>query len=218
MQNKIFALFTFVKLSNEFKKLELNAKIALKQEFENAIANCQEKIFLRTYSVSNLKEDCDILMWRMHPSIEFLQEKSTKTFSVGIGRYMKIKYTYIGFKSSELSLNDMNKVYGVYQYLLLHPLIKSQSWYELSDKERSALINERISIIKEYPNLSEIVFESFGIDDQDMIVVREAKEISDLIECTARLKKLKNKSYTLNDKPVFLCIGRDLGYILDMLG
>lgn len=218
MSNNFFSLFTFVKILNEFKHLELNSRITLKQEFEDAIANCQEKIFLRTYAVSNLKEDCDILMWRMHTSIDFLQETCTKTFSAGVGKYMEIKYTYIGFKTSNMSLNEINQSIGIYPYLLLHPLTKYHSWYELNNNERNILIEERNSIINGYNNLTETIFESFGIDDQDMIVVREAKNLFDLIECTSKLKKLKNKSYTLNDKPVFLCIGKDLRYILDMLG
>lgn len=218
MSNKIFSLFTFVKLSNDFKNLELNSKITLKQEFEDTIANCQERIFLRTYAVSNLKEDCDILFWRMHPSLDFLQETATKTFSFGIGKYMEIRYTYIGFKNSDLSLDEINRLWGIYPYLLLHPLIKDYSWYELSEEKRKMLWEEREGIIKEYNELIENVFESFGIDDQDMIVAREAKRISDLIDCTTRLRKLKNKTYTISDKPVFLCIGKDLRNILDALG
>ncbi|MCX7641927.1 MAG: chlorite dismutase family protein [Elusimicrobiales bacterium] len=218
MSNNVFSIFTFIKLSNEFKHLELNSRIALKQEFEDAIANCQEKIFLRTYAISNLKEDCDILMWRMHHSLDFLQEICTKILSAGIGKYMEIKYTYIGFKNFNEQLNEINQKIGIYPYLLLHPLIKHQTWYELVDKEREKLIEERKSVIQNYSNLLETIFESFGIDDQDMIVTREAKKLIDLIDCTSNLKKLKNKSYTLNDKPVFLCIGKDLRYILDMLG
>ncbi|MCX7905129.1 MAG: chlorite dismutase family protein [Elusimicrobiales bacterium] len=218
MSNNYFSIFTFIKLSNKFKHLELNSRIALKQEFEDAIANCQEKVFLRTYAVSNLKEDCDILMWRMHHSLDFLQEICTKILSAGVGKYMEIKYTYIGFKNFDCSLNEVNQKIGIYPYLLIHPIIKYQSWYELDETERKKLMLERDNIIKNYLNLSEVIFESFGIDDQDMIIVREAKSLIDLIACTSKLKMLKNKSYTLIDKPVFLCIGKDLRYILDMLG
>lgn len=217
MSNNFFSIFTFLKLSSKFKHLELNSKIALKHEFEDAIANCQEKIFLRTYAVSNLKEDCDILMWRMHHSLDFLQEICTKTLSVGIGKFFEIKYTYIGFQNSYKDLNQINNSIGIYPYLLLHPLIKHQAWYELRDEERNNLIIEREKIINNYKNIIETTFQSFGIDDQDMIIARESKNLTELIECTEKLKKLKNKNFTLVDKPVFLCIGKDLRDILDML-
>ncbi len=218
MSNRLFSIFTFIKMSNDFKSLELNSKIALKQEFEDAVANCQERIFLRTYAVSNLKEDCDILMWRMHNSIDFLQEICTKTFAVGVGRFMKINYTYIGYAEFEGDLAQINTQIGIYPYLLLHPLIKNHNWYELSDEERKKMMFERTKIIEKYSNTKESIFESFGIDDQDMIVIRESNDLNKLISCTYELRKLKNKSYTISDKPVFLCIGKDLRYILDMLG
>jgi len=215
---KLFSIFTFLKLSSKFKNLEHNEKIALKQEFEDNIANSQEKIFLRTYFVSGLKEDSDMMMWRMHNSIDYLQSVCAKNFSVGIGKYLEIKYSYIGFKDfKEQTLDDINRRAGIYKYFLLHPLNKSNQWYELSDLERESLINERKKIIDSYSKMTENFFTSFGIDDQDMIVARESANIDDLIEATAKLKAMKTKNYTISDRPVFLCIGKDLREILDAL-
>ncbi len=213
---KLFSIFSFLKLSSQFKKLEHNEKIALKQEFEDSVANCQEKVFLRTYFVSGLKEDCDVLLWRMHNSLEYLQSIAARNLSTGIGKFFEIKYSYIGFKNfKENSLEEVNKRAGIYRYLLLHPLTKSYQWYELSENEREKMIEERENILKSYGNIIENFFISFGIDDEDMIVTREAENLDSLIEVSSRLKKMKTKSYTLNDRPVFLCIGKDLREILD---
>jgi chlorite dismutase len=100
---------------------------------------------------------------------------------------------------------------------LLHPLNKSKEWYDLDESEREKLILEREKVLSKYNNIIENFFISFGIDDQDMIVVREALKIEDLIDATAKLKTMKTKSYTISDKPVFLCIGKDLREILDNL-
>jgi chlorite dismutase len=213
-----FSIFSFLKLSNSFKHLESNEKTVLKQEFEDWIAHCQEKIFLRTYFVSSLKEDCDILMWRMHSSIDYLQKICTTMMGTGIGKYMEIKYSYIGMKNFKTdNLDELNKRAGIHTYLLLHPLNKSYEWYEMEEKEREKLITEREEILKEYPDIIENFFASFGIDDQDMIVTRESPKIETLIDATKKLKTMKTKSYTVSDKPVFLCIGKDLREILDTL-
>lgn len=213
---KMFSIFTFIKLIPEFKRLQSNEKISLKQEFEDSIANSQEKIFLRSYFVSGLKEDCDLMLWRMHQSIDYLQNICARNFSTGLGKYIEIKYSYLGIKDfKEDGFEEINRKLGIYPYLLLHPLNKSNQWYELTDQERENLINQRKEIIKAYPKMIENFFISFGIDDQDMIVVRESQSIEDLIEATARLKRMKSKSFTLIDKPVFLCIGKDLRDILD---
>jgi len=213
-----YSIFSFVKLSTSFNHLEVNEKTILKQEFEDSIANCQEKIFLRTYFVSGLKEDCDIMMWRMHNSLDYLQKICALNMRTGIGKYMEIRYSFIGMKNFKTeNLDDLNKRAGIYPYLLLHPLNKSKEWYDLDESEREKLILEREKVLSKYNNIIENFFISFGIDDQDMIVVREALKIEDLIDATAKLKTMKTKSYTISDKPVFLCIGKDLREILDNL-
>ncbi|NLH39526.1 MAG: chlorite dismutase family protein [Elusimicrobia bacterium] len=213
--NKLFSIFTFVRLSNRFNHLQQNEKITLKQEFENSIANFQEKIFLRTYFTSGLKEDCDILFWRMHSSLDYLQNICARTFSIGIGKYMDVRYTYIGAKDFQKSMDDINSSFGIYPYLLVHPLNKSHEWYDLSDEDRKKMMKERENVLSKYTKIQENFFISYGIDDQDMIVVREASDINNLISATENLKCLKNKCYTTNDRPVFLSIGKDLREILD---
>lgn len=215
---RFFSIFSFVKINNKVKHLEQNEKISLKQEFEDTIANCQEKIFLRTYFVSGLKEDCDILFWRMHNSLQWLQSICSKTFTKGIGKYMDIKYTYIGMKDFNLnSVDELNTRTGIYPYFLLHPLNKSQQWYELSHDEREKLIKEREDLVKSHNKIIENFFLSYGLGDEDLIVTREAQDLNELINVTAKLKSLKTKSFTTNDKPVFLCIGKDLREILDLI-
>jgi len=213
-----YSIFSFVNLSKSFNHLEMNEKTVLKQEFEDSIAHCQEKIFLRTYFVSELKEGCDIMIWRMHHSLDYLQKICASSMRVGIGKYMQTHSSYIGMKNFKTeSLDDLNKRAGIYPYLLLHPLDKSKDWYDINEKEREEMIKEREKILSNYNNITENFFISFGIDDQDMIVVREALKIEDLIDATRKLKTMKTKSYTINDKPVYLCIGKDLREILDTL-
>jgi chlorite dismutase len=158
------------------------------------------------------------MMWRIHNSLDYLQKIFALNMRTGIGKYMEIRYSFIGMKNFKTeNLDELNKRAGIYPYLLLHPLNKSKEWYDLDESEREKLILEREKVLSKYNNIIENFFISFGIDDQDMIVVREALKIEDLIDATAKLKTMKTKSYTISDKPVFLCIGKDLREILDNL-
>jgi len=220
-KNKIFSSFLFLSLKNEFRMLVSNEKIAAKQEFENLIGSCQEKIFLRTYFISSLKTGVDILFWRMSDDLQFLQEICSRTFSIGIGRYFEQKYSFIGMyqlpDNTQDNLSYLQANFGIYKYLLLHPLIKSQTWYEMTSQERDRLMNERAEVLKKYQDIKENFFTSYGIDDQDMIVARESKNMENLISATKELRKQRIKNYTVEDRPVFLGIGRDLRDILDSL-
>lgn len=221
----IYSSFMFLKLDEKFKHMVSNEKVAAKQEFENAIASYQEKVFLRTYFITGLKANCDVLFWMMSDDLQYLQEICARIFSIGIGKYFGIVHSYIGvyyldknIKKEELELGIVPKnTFGIYKYLLIHPLIKSQTWYEMSSYERDVLKKERESVLKNYSDIRENFFTSYGIDDQDMIVTREAKNLDDLINATKDLRKQRIKNYTIQDRPVFLCIGRDLREILDSL-
>ncbi|PIS46572.1 MAG: hypothetical protein COT17_07970 [Elusimicrobia bacterium CG08_land_8_20_14_0_20_51_18] len=223
--NNVYSSFIFLKLNERFRHLVSNEKIAAKQEFENMIAGCQERVFLRTYFTTGLKKRCDLLFWRMSDNLDYLQDICAKTFSTGIGKYLETTHSYLGVhqlgetanrKDMELGFVPKN-TFGVYKYMLIHPLIKSQTWYEMSPYERESLKKEREAVLTRYGNINENFFTSYGIDDQDMIVSREAKSLEDLIKVTKELKRQRIKNYTVEDRPVFLCIGRDLREILDNL-
>ena len=222
----IYSSFMFVKLQPEFRRLISNEKIAAKQEFENMVGALQEKVFLRTYMVSGLRADSDILFWRMSDDLAFLQDICSRTFSAGAGRYMTPVHSFIGVSQApepsqpkkDLEFGFLPKdTFGRHRYMLLHPVVKTHIWYELSDDEREKLLAERAVVVDRYKDIQENFFLSYGLDDQEIIVAREAKALDELISATQELRQQRIKSYTAVDKPVFLCLGRDLREILDAI-
>ncbi len=216
----------FVKLDPAFRRLISNEKIAAKQEFENVAASFQERFFFRTYMTSGFRADADILFWRMSDDLEALQENCTRTFSSGIGRYLISTHSFLGVQDitdqgilkKDLEFGFLPKeTYGIHKFLLLHPVVKSHVWHELSQEERAALLNERATVAARYKDLKENFFSAFGLGEQDSIVAREARHLEDLVAATKELRELRIKKYTVKDKPVFLCVGRDLREILDSI-
>jgi len=222
----IYSSFMLVKLQPEFRRLISNEKIAAKQEFENMVGTAQEKLFLRTYMVSGLRSDSDILFWRMSDDLPYLQEVCARTFSAGAGRYMTPSFCYLGVHQGpdpSLPRKDLDfgflpkDTFGRYRYMLLHPVIKAHTWYELSEAEREKLTAERAQVVSRYHDIQENFFLSYGLDEPDMIVAREAKSLEDLTAATHELRQQRIKNYTCSDKPVLLCLGRDLREIMDAI-
>ena len=222
----IYSSFLFLKLQPEFRRLVSNEKIAAKQEFENMVAACQDKVFLRTYMVSGLRGDTDLLFWRMSDDLPYLQEICARTFSLGAGRYLTPTHSYLGvYKppedavfSPELEFGFLPKdLFGRYRYMLLHPVVKSHTWYEMSDEERAKLLAERAAVVSRHNDIHENFFFSYGLDEQEMIVQREARTLEGLIAATEQLRAQRIKAHTIVDKPVFLCLGRDLREIMDAI-
>lgn len=222
----IYSSFMFLKLQPEFRRLISNEKIAAKQEFENMVGAAQEKLFLRTYMVSGLRFDADILIWRMSDDISYLQEIGARTFSAGAGRYFTPTYCYLGVhqgpdpavQKKDLEFGFLPKdTFGRHRYMLMHPVVKTHNWYELSEDERAKLMAERAQVVARYKDIQENIFASCGLDEPDMIVCREAKSLDDLTAATHELRLQRIKHYTYDDKPVFLCLGRDLREIMDAI-
>ncbi len=222
--NLAYSSFMFLKLDPAFRRLISNEKIAAKQEFENLVASCQEKIFLRTYLISGLRADCDVLFWRMSQDLDFLQELCARTFSAGIGRWLLPTHSFLGINTfPEAQRKDLDfgflprDLFGRHKYMLLHPVIKTHSWYDLSEEERTALQNERARVLARHSDIQENMFISYGLDEPEMLVVREARSIADLAAATKELREQRIKRYTSLDRPVFFCVGRDLRDILDAI-
>ncbi len=222
----IYSSFVFMKMQPKFRRLISNEKIAAKQEFENMIGSCQEKVFLRTYMVSGLRADSDILFWRMSDDLPYLQEICARTFSTGAGKYLTPVHSYLGVHQcadsaqpkKDLDFGFLPKdTFGRHRYMLLHPVVKAHTWYELSDEERLKLQAERTAVLSKYKEIQENRFISYGLDEQEMIVEREAKTLEDLVSATHELRQQRIKHYTAVDKPVFLCLGRDLREIMDAI-
>lgn len=223
---EIYSSFMFLKLLPEFRRLISNEKIAAKQEFENMIGSAQEKLFLRTYLAAGLRYDADLLFWRMSDDLPYLQEICARTFSAGAGRYFTPTYTYLGvhkgpdpsIPKKDLDFGFLPKeTFGRHRYLLFHPVVKAHAWYELSEEERAKFIEERTRVAAQYKDIQENFFLSCGLDEPDMLVAREAKTLDELVGATQALRRQRIKSFTSEDKPVFLCLGRDLREIMDAI-
>ena len=224
-KNSVYSSFMFLKLQPEFRKLVSNEKIAAKQEFEGMVAASQEKLFLRTYMVAGLRADADILFWRMSDDLTYLQEICARTFISGAGKYFTASHSFLGvYRPPANQLKEdlefgflPRNAFGRHRYMLLHPVVKANTWYELSDAEREKLMTDRARVIAGHKDINENFFYSYGLDEQEMIVEREAATLEELICATQELRQQRIKNYTAVDKPVFLCLGRDLREILDAI-
>jgi len=222
----VFSSFVFLKLDPMFRRLISNEKIAAKQEFENMVGSCQEKVFLRTYMTTGLRPDSDILFWRISDDLGYLQDICAKTFSIGVGHYLTPVHSYLGVyhpdeqaaAKKDLEFGCIPKdTFGRHKFMLLHPVVKSHLWYEISEDERQKMLAGRAAVVSKYREIQENIFQSYGLDEQEMIVTREARNLDELVSATKELREQRIKNYTAVDKPVFLCIGRDLREILDAI-
>lgn len=91
-------------------------------------------------------------------------------------------------------------------YLVIYPFVKSAEWYLLPREERQRLMNEHIRIGKQYPEITQLLLYSFGLQDQEFVVVYELRQLDQFSALVARLREAEGRPYTVRDTPLHTCI------------
>jgi chlorite dismutase len=87
-------------------------------------------------------------------------------------------------------------------YLVLYPFVKTIDWYLMSRDARQGMMNEHIRIGKQYPEITQLLLYSFGLQDQEFIVVYETEDLNHFSTLVAELRGSEARRYTLRDTPL----------------
>src|SRR5204863_9110020 len=91
-----------------------------------------------TYSMVGLEAGADLLLWRLAPSLDDLEESAAALLRTGLGRWLAVRPSFVGMigesqyvaraTSQEQSLFEGERS----RYLVVYPFTKSTDWYLLS--------------------------------------------------------------------------------------
>jgi chlorite dismutase len=101
-------------------------------------------------------------------------------------------------------------------YLIVYPFVKTVSWYLMSREARQGMMNEHIRIGKQYPEIKQLLLYSFGLQDQEFIVVYETADLSQFSNLVYELRSSEARRYTERDTPLFTAIYHPAEETLDL--
>ncbi len=88
-------------------------------------------------------------------------------------------------------------------YLVIYPFVKTTDWYLMSREARQGMMNEHIRIGKQYPEITQLLLYSFGMQDQEFLVVYEMDDLAQFSDLVYELRSSEARRYTLRDTPVY---------------
>jgi chlorite dismutase len=91
-------------------------------------------------------------------------------------------------------------------YLIIYPFVKTVSWYLMGREARQGMMNEHIRIGKQYPEIKQLLLYSFGLQDQEFIVVYETADLIQFSNLVYELRSSEARRYTERDTPLFTAI------------
>jgi chlorite dismutase len=92
------------------------------------------------------------------------------------------------------------------RYLVIYPFVKTTEWYLMGRESRQGMMNEHIRIGKQYEDISQLLLYSFGLQDQEFVVVYELDDLPRFSDLVNELRSTDGREYTLRDTPVHTAI------------
>jgi chlorite dismutase len=100
------------------------------------------------------------------------------------------------------------------RYLVIYPFVKTVEWYLMSREARQGMMNEHIRIGKHYEEIKQLLLYSFGVQDQEFVVVYEMDDLQQFSTLVNELRSSEARRYTLRDTPLHTGIYHPAGETL----
>jgi chlorite dismutase len=202
----------------QFKDSYYSSSAAEKQQFHNGLIHglqqASQNFYL--YQVYPAQAGVDFLIWS---AVEAANPSDTAKFlhqfACATNPYRSMvafKEIYWGLtKPSQYTRTRSNQEIDPFQeqrkqYLVVYPFVKTAEWYLMSREARQGMMNEHIRIGKQYPQILQLLLYSFGIQDQEFLVVYEMDDLSEFSDLVYELRDSEARRYTLRDTPLFTAI------------
>jgi chlorite dismutase len=87
-------------------------------------------------------------------------------------------------------------------YIVMYPFTKTADWYLLGRETRQGMMNEHIRIGKQFRDITQLLLYSFGLQDQEFVVVYETDDLVRFSQLVYDLRDTEARRYTKADTPL----------------
>lgn len=91
-------------------------------------------------------------------------------------------------------------------YLVVYPFAKTKDWYLMGRDARQGMMNEHIRLGKSYLQIKQLLLYSFGLQDQEFVVVYEMEDLPLFSDLVHELRSTEARRYTERDTPLITAI------------
>jgi chlorite dismutase len=222
-----FVNFIFYRARPEWRMLDDNAKAQCKQAFVNTVEDFRRDLLINTYSTVGWRANADFMIWRIGYDLEPFQEMTGLLNGTAMAKYVEATGSFLSmtkrsmFIEKDCSDHEEDRTHvvpGQAEYLFVCPVQRTHEWYARTQEQRQEMMDEYQRIGSKYRSVKLHTTYSFGLDDQEFVVVFETDKPSDFLDMFQELRETKASCFTLRNTPMFTCRRRSLVECLDALG
>jgi chlorite dismutase len=184
----------------------------------------ESEVRTHTYSMVGLRAGADLLLWSLAPTLDALEARSAAVLRSGMGRWMAVNESFLGvIQPSQYVKKPTPQEQSLFsgersRYLVVYPFSKSADWYLLDREERQRIMNEHMKAGHGFPEVRQLLANSFGLDDMDFLVAYETDDLLRFSELVRALRATESRRSTVRDTPILTGIHRPIEEITELLG
>ena len=214
--------YGFFRFTNAYWQATSANREAFLNQLHNELPRLAEKVYL--YRIYPTRVDADLMIWS---ALNITNTNAPQKFFSGSGaciskwrKYLKPVDTLWGFTRPSLySTGKSAQELDPFEprrksYLVVYPFTKTADWYLMSREERQAMMNEHIKTGRQYPEISQLLLYSTGLQDQEFVVVYETADLAHFSQLVSALRETEGRKYTLRDTPIYTAIYSSLEDII----
>ena len=177
-----------------------------------------------TYSLIGLQAGTDLLFWSLAATLEALEERAAALLRSGLGGWTAVSESFLGIiQGSQYVKKPTPQEQSLFsgeraRYLVVYPFTKSSDWYLLGKEARQGVMNEHMRVGHDYPQVRQLLANSFGVDDQDFLVAYETDDLVAFGELVRALRGTESRRSTVRDTPILAAVHRPFQEICALLG
>ena len=220
-----FVKYTFFHVLPEWRRLPAATREDAKRRFEEVLERPPAGLLVRTYALTGLKANAEMMVWTIGTELGSLQEFHSRLLGTPLGGYLESPYSYLGMARRSEYLgehahggegSDVRRRPFDLPYLFVYPFVKKREWYSLSFEERRRVMGEHFRIGHKYPKVQIHTGYSFGLDDMEFILAFEAESPAEFLDLVSDLRPTEASRYTALETPIFTCVLTSARRMLDL--
>jgi chlorite dismutase len=202
--------FAMVRCTGAYWSLDATARAAARQAWLAALRGSAEALHL--YQLFGLEAGHDLLLWTARRAGEpAVAADFFARYAAAFGPHralFELRETLWGFTrpsqyTKTRSTQELDPFAPERQpYLIAYPFVKTSQWYALDQAQRQALMGGHIRTGKQYPDITQLLLYSFGLQDQEFVVVYETHDLLRFLTLVQDLRSTEARAYTQRDWPL----------------
>ena len=223
-----YVRYAFYKLAPEWWRLPAVERQEAAAGFAALAERWRERMMLSPFSTMGTRGDADFLLWQASEDLDDIHQFAADLQQSVLGAWLSQPYSYLAMTRRSIYVRDhvhagqdgarLRLMPGGTKYLFVYPFVKTCAWYALPFEERQRMMDEHIRVGHQFPSVSINTTYSFGLDDQEFVLAFESDYPSDFLDLVMALRDTEASSYTERDTPIFTCVTKSPGDMLDLLG